>query len=295
MRRKYYIGIDGGATKCKCRIEDQTGHLLGEATGGPSNIRLSVERSWASIHQAITAALAGTGLSLDHPDCEFYAGLALAGCEVKSAREAFLSHPHPFKHLLLKSDAYAACLGANAGEDGAIIIIGTGVAGMQTEKGKLTRVGGWGFPHNDEGGGAWIGLEAIRLTFQWRDGRIEHSPLVSAIYQKFHDSETALVAFANHADSTGFATLAPEVVEHAAHGDHHAVSLMRLAGQHIDSVAQALDRAASRSLPCTLFGGLAPFLLPWIGSHLRGRLKPEKRDAAAGAILMIRQHKVDIN
>lgn len=290
MKRKFYIGIDGGATACKCRIEDHSGNVLGEATGGPSNIRLSIIKTWESIHQAITSALASTDIRLNDPENEFHAGCALAGCELHSAREAFLSHPHPFKTLLLQSDAYAACLGANEGKDGAIIIIGTGVVGMMIENGQLTRAGGWGFPHNDEGGGAWMGLEAVRLTFHWRDGRTEPSPMLSAIYQAFHDNEAELVAFANSADSTAFARLAPIVVEYAAKGDPHAVVLMRTAARHIDSIGDALHKTAKQALPCTLFGGLAPFLSPWLSERLRARLRPQMKDATAGAVLMIRQH-----
>ncbi len=43
------------------------------------------------------------------------------------------------------TDAHAACIGAHNGADGAIIIIGTGVVGYQTQNGEGVQVGGWGF------------------------------------------------------------------------------------------------------------------------------------------------------
>jgi hypothetical protein len=45
---------------------------------------------------------------------------------------------------------------------------------------------------------------------------------------------------------------------------------------------------SDKSLPCSLFGGIAPFLEPWLGEDLRSKLVPRKSDANTGAILMIR-------
>ena len=33
-----YLGIDGGGSKCRARIRDSAGRLLGEANGGHANI-----------------------------------------------------------------------------------------------------------------------------------------------------------------------------------------------------------------------------------------------------------------
>ena len=48
-----------------------------------------------------------------------------------------------------------------------------GTVAFQIEGDKEYKVGGWGFPHGDEGSGAWLGLEAVRLTLHWLDGRGE--------------------------------------------------------------------------------------------------------------------------
>jgi len=164
MAKDIFIGVDGGGTKCKVRIEDAEGNLLGQARGGPAQIRISVDQAWQSILAAINEALKSTGISLVDKNYRFHAGFALAGTEVKEAVDDFLSRPHPFTNISLKSDAYAACLGAHGGKDGAIINIGTGVIGMRISGDEVIQVGGWGFPHGDEGGGAWLGLEAVRLA-----------------------------------------------------------------------------------------------------------------------------------
>jgi len=183
--RDIFIGIDGGGSKSKIRVEDAEGHLLGQVVSGPANIRLSVEGAWHSIHTALDEVLLQQGLSLNDQNIRFHVGLGLAGCEVPEAVRAFLQTPHSFTTLQLDTDAHIACLGAHQGGEGVIIIVGTGVIGYQIESGKSTSASGWGFPHDDEGGGAWLGLEAARVTFQWLDHRAEKSPLVEDIFSFF--------------------------------------------------------------------------------------------------------------
>ena len=45
MTKNIFIGIDGGGTKTKLRMEDENGNLLAQSKGGPANIRLSVTNS----------------------------------------------------------------------------------------------------------------------------------------------------------------------------------------------------------------------------------------------------------
>lgn len=239
-----FIGIDGGGSKSKVRIEDAAGKLLGQAIGGPANIRLSVEGAWGSIHAALKEALRPLHLCLENKNYRFHAGIGLAGCEVPEAVDAFLKYSHPFSTLKLNSDAHIACVGAHQGAEGAIIIVGTGVVGYQIEAGQSTRVSGWGFPHDDEGGGAWLGLEAVRLTLQWLDHRIEKSPLVEDIFAYFNQDIEYFVSWANRAASTDFARLAPIVINHSQQQEAAAAGLMKRAACAIHRVAQALAKKA---------------------------------------------------
>lgn len=289
-----FIGIDGGGTKSKVRVEDSAGRVLGQAIGGPSNIRLSVTTALESIYQAIEIALGHQGISLQDKQYRFHAGMGLAGCEDKEAYENFVNHPHPFSTLKLTSDAHIACVGAHGGKDGAIIIIGTGVIGYQICEGKGSRVSGWGFPHDDLGSGAWLGLEAARYTFQWLDHRIEKTPLLEDIYGFFNRDFESFVRWANRANSTEFARLAPLVINHSQQEEPLAVRLMKKAAHEIDRIMIALEKAhghGKKPLPCCLFGGIAPFLEPWLSEELRAALVARKADANAGAILMVREYE----
>ncbi len=297
LTENIFIGVDGGATKCKVRIENEAGHVLGQGVGGPANIRLSVEKSWESIYHAIEDALQPTHIGLGCKDYHFHLGLGLAGTEVKEVVDEFLAQPFSFSSVCLKSDAYVACLGAHEGKDGAIIVVGTGVIGYEIEQGKSTRIGGWGFPHDDEGGGAWLGLEASRLTFQWLDHRVEKSPLVEDVFSFFNNDVEKFTFWANHANSTEFARLAPLVINHAQQEEIAAVRLIKKAAHAIDRIGMALiklQKDRNKHLPCSLFGGMAPFIEPWLCEELRTCLVPRQADASSGAILMMRKYVEDL-
>ena len=136
ITKDIYIGVDGGATKCKVHIENAHGQALAQAISGPANINVSVNDAWDSIHNAVQAALAKVDLDLKNQHHDFHVGLGLAGIEVSDKCDRFIKRLHPFTNFRLESDAYAACLGAHNNQDGAIIIIGTGVNGLQTQNGK---------------------------------------------------------------------------------------------------------------------------------------------------------------
>lgn len=287
-----FIGIDGGATKCKVRVEDSDGNLLGQAVGGPANIRLSVEIAWQSIYSAVEEVLKTHNISLRDKNYRLHAGVGLAGCEVTEACREFLATPHSFSTLHLMTDAHAACVGAHAGSDGAIIIIGTGVIGYEIQNGEGIQVGGWGFPHDDEGGGAWLGLEAARLTFQAIDHRVEKSPLTTDVFAFFDNDLNHFTSWANRANSSEFARLAPLVINHSQKDEAYAVRLMKKAAQAVNRVGAALEkmhRETEHALPCSLFGGISPFIEPWLGEELRARLVPRQGDANTGAILLVKK------
>ncbi len=290
IAQKIFIGADGGGTKTKVQVEDENGKILGTGKSGPGNIRTSVDLAWNSIYSGLKEALLQAGLKLEDPNYEYHAGLGLAGYEVPEAVKDFLRKPHPFKTISLESDAIIACLGAHAGQDGAIIIVGTGVHGCEVFKGKIIHVGGWGFPHGDEGGGAWLGMEAVRLTLKSIDGRSYATSICEAVLEKFDNNVTALVTWAVQARPGDFGTLAPLVIEHAALGDTHAMMLLDMAASEIDLIAEALDDAIDgNDLSLTLFGGIAPHLKSRLSPEIQARLVERRFDATRGAIFLARQ------
>ena len=174
-----FLGVDGGGTGCRARLADRAGTVLGEGVAGPANIRVSLEEGIRSVLDAAGQCLAQAGASFDDP---IVACLALAGAsEPREAAAAHAACKHRFRRAIVTTDAHAACVGAHGGEDGGIVIVGTGSIGWAVHGGRSTRVGGWGFPVSDEGGGAWLGCEAVRRTLWAHDGRAAWSPLLRAV------------------------------------------------------------------------------------------------------------------
>ena len=71
-----------------------------------------------------------------------------------------------------------------------------------------------------------------------------------------------------------------------------AVRLMKKAAHAVERVAAALlkmQKYKESPLPICLFGGVAPFIEPWLAPELRSKLVPREADANTGAIFMIRE------
>ena len=59
---------------------------------------------------------------------------------------------------------------------GAILIAGTGSAGLIYREGRLRTCSGRGFPISDLGSGAWLGLRAIQQSLLCHDGILPPAP-----------------------------------------------------------------------------------------------------------------------
>lgn len=285
-----FIGVDGGGTKTEAIIQTKTGQIIGYGQAGPGNIKTSPAESFNSMQNAVVNALSAAGIKNQNA-YRLHAGLGMAGTEVPEARSAFLAIPHSFHTMVLGSDALVACLGVHGGRDGSIIIIGTGVIGFQMNNGKTNRISGYGFPHSDEGGGAWMGLELLRATFQAYDGIRAWSPILEQNFSRFNHDITMLTSFANAAVAKPnvLGQFAPLVIEYFKRGDVFAKTLIEQAVQIINQLWESLIHMGNIDLPCCLLGGIASFLKPYLSESLKSHLKPREMDAPHGAILMLKK------
>jgi glucosamine kinase len=289
--RLLFLGVDGGGTRCRARLSDCTGAILGEGIAGPANVRISLEESVRSVCDAARQCLAQAGASFSDP---IAACLALAGAseptEAAAAQSAFEER---FGRVLVTTDAHAACVGAHRGEDGGIVIVGTGSIGWAVHGGRSWRVGGWGFPVSDEGSGAWIGWEAVQRTLRAHDGRAAWTPLLRRVSQEFNSDPHSIVRWMGSARPRDFARLAPLVLDRATEEDAAATEIMQLAAGHIDAIAARLVEHGATRL--ALMGGLAAGIEPWLAHATRARLVPPAGDALDGALRLARGGVRDAN
>ncbi|MGU3575260.1 BadF/BadG/BcrA/BcrD ATPase family protein [Brucellaceae bacterium C25G] len=285
MSTRYYLGVDGGGTGCRARIEDSDGHVLGQGVSGPATTRLGIDEAWNSILRASQSAVEEAGLS--NKTDKIDVGIALAGLGRKGAHEALQAISHPFASVSFVNDGKGACLGAHSGRDGAIVIAGTGSVGLGFVNGQDLRVGGYGFPVSDEGSGAYLGLKAVQHALRAHDGRLEKTALLSEVMQRFNNDAMGVVAWMDQASATEYASLAPMVMRHADQGDAAARRIVQGAAGHVDALVRALfERGAPR---VSLLGGLSTPLLAWLSPDVRRQLKPADGDAVSGAIILAKQ------
>ena len=281
-----YLGVDGGGTRCRARIEDEKGRLLGEATSGPATTRVGVEKAWRSIMDAAEAAAVQAGLARED-FAQMHAGIGLAGLGRRGAEAALKKIVPPFATVVFISDGMAACLGAHGGADGAIVVAGTGSVGVGLIGGHEIRIAGYGFPVSDEGSGADIGLQVVRLALRAADRRGEMSPLLSEVLGMFDHNPYQAVAWSEEARPADYAALAPIVIRHANHGDPVG---RRIVERAADAIGDLLDLFLARGIDrLSLVGGLSEAITPWLTPDLRDRLTRPQADAAAGALLLARR------
>ena len=280
-----YLGIDGGGTRCRARIEDENGKILGEASSGPATTRIGSDKSWRSVMEATEGAAARAGLTREDFS-RMHVGIGLAGLGRRGAEAALKEIAHPFASVIFISDGLAACLGAHSGADGAIVVAGTGSVGIGLSEGREVRVAGYGFPVSDEGSGADIGLQVVRLALRAADGRAELTPLLSEVLGAFDHDPYQAVAWSEDARATDYAALAPIVMRHAGQGDPIG---RRIVERAADAIGDLLDVFLARGLTrISLVGGLADSITPWLTPDLRACLRRPDADAAAGALLVAR-------
>jgi len=283
---QFYIGVDGGGTSCRARIEDAKGRVLGEGVAGPAATRIGAERSMQAVRTASMAAAIDAGL-LPTALANTSAGVGLAGIERKGAREALLSVPHPFRNIVYATDAKVACLGAHSGHDGGVVVLGTGSIGFARVKGRELRIGGYGFPISDEGSGAYLGLQAVRLALRAYDGRAKPSPFLRDVMGRLGPDAVTLVAWAERATATEYASLAPVALSCAEAGDPFAEEIVTHGARHVDALIRSLVEFGA--LRISLLGGLASRLLQWLSPDIQQYLSPPQGDAVAGALILARR------
>lgn len=279
------LGVDGGGSKCRARLSTWSGTPLGEGLSGPANIRLGLGESFASVLDATRQCLSQANLS--RADfARIVACLALAGASEPMELAAARAFPHPFRRALFTTDAHAACVGAHGGDDGGVIVVGTGTVGWAMIAGKQHRVGGWGFPISDEGSGAWLGMETLRRVLWAQDGRIAWTALLTSVFEQFQSDPHAIVRWMGKALPRDFARFAPLVFEQAWHNDPIAAELVRLAAGHVDALAARLVSFGATRLALT--GGLSTQIEPFLARDTRRYLVHPAGDALSGALQLAR-------
>ena len=281
------VGVDGGGTKTRVLVADESGKSLADVSGSASAVKPGeAERSAQVIAETVALALATAELTHVMPKV-LCVGVAGVGRETeRQALWQALAAREIAEEVLVHADAMVALDDAFGDGAGVLLIAGTGsVAFGRGPTGIVARCGGWGPVIGDEGSGAWIGRRALSVVSAASDGREPETALTGAVLTAAQVNDVnELIAWAASATPAMLATLAPAVSSEAEGGDLRANALLSLAVEelmlHIRSLARQLFVDERASLPVALTGGLLRR-----GQPLRKRLEQRLKSAVPGASL----------
>lgn len=286
MRTDYLLGIDGGGTQCRARLTDWQGKVLAEVAGGPANVWSRFDEALATVNGLIVDALRQAGLP-QHCLAQTSVVAGLAGANVASVKTRLASWQPPCQQTMLLTDVEIACMGAHAGEPGAVFIVGTGSQGAAWDGERFSLLGGWGFALSDLGSGAELGRRALRLALLAQEEVVPSSSLTHVIMARFDQSPEAMLLWSQQATPADWGRVVPDVFAAASAGDAQGRLLVQ---QTADDIALMVRRLTARSAGrLSLMGGLALPIQPWLAADVQAMLTLPKGDALDGALRLARQ------
>ncbi len=280
---RFFLGVDGGATRCRARVRDATGAFLAEVEGPAANIYVDFDGAIATVRTQIEAACERAEIATsDLPRLAL--GLGLAGLSSAEDARRVQQRFEGMASVRAANDAATACLGAHGGADGALVIAGTGSAAITRVRGRETVIGGRGFLLGDDGSAARVGADAIRAALRAHEGLGPTSPLTQEIMRRFRDDPLVAIQWAITAKPAGYGAFAPLVFERAEAGDDIALEIVRAAARAVDALIRAAQALGAERV--ALVGGLSLPLRPYLEASSQAALRRPLFDAVDGAILL---------
>ncbi len=163
-KTRFYIGIDSGGTKCAITIASEVLEVISEHTYKGTHYSLSGAMIYSrDIAGFIRDSVKRSGLNLS--DCICIC-TGTAGARENRDREDIKKNLKLLTgtKVVATTDAMTALAGSFDGNDGIILISGTGSVLYGLSENKVYRVGGWGRIIGDEGSGYWIGKKALNAV-----------------------------------------------------------------------------------------------------------------------------------
>lgn len=183
---RYFLGIDGGATKVETIIIDEQQKLVTSALGEPVNYHQGGQKQTKqNLEGVIKKILTTTNLKIE--DIAF-AVLGLAGMDTEEDERTLnrlaqnLLAGSLEKKVKVVSDVEIAFAASVTKDYGEVLISGTGANCFgKGKKGQVARAGNWGYLLGDQASGFALGLGALERIMRALDGRGEKTVLTKLI------------------------------------------------------------------------------------------------------------------
>ncbi|MGH8316484.1 MAG: N-acetylglucosamine kinase [Steroidobacteraceae bacterium] len=281
---KTFLGVDGGGTKTRFLLIDETGRVLASHLEGPAYyLEIGLDELRRMLARGIERTLQQGQVREEDLSCTFL-GLPAYGEDSKllPALDAAPSQALPHGRYHCDNDMVCGWAGALAGADGINIVSGTGSIAYGEFAGRKARAGGWGELFSDEGSSYWLAREGLRLFSRMSDGRSQRGPLYEHVRRHFAlESDLDLCAAIygkDIAQRSQLAQLSRLLAAAAADADRAALGLFQRAAEELADLADAircrLQIPAHTPIPVSSSGGMfqpGNGLREALGSELRRR------------------------
>ena len=268
--RKCFLGVDGGQSSTSALIGDDTGRILGVGHAGPCN-HVSTAESRAKFLEAIGGAVRAAVEAAGLAQMRFaVACLGLSGGPAD--KEALVREIVDAEKYLITNDAVIALAGATAGQPGVIAIAGTGSIGFgRNAKGRIARVGGWGYVFGVEGGAFDLVRQAMRAALRQEEGWGTQTRLREALLDATGASDMNQLLhrfYTPEFPRARIASYAKLVDEAARQGDAIAREILHGSGQALATLVAAVRKQ--------LFHRSEPARVSYIGGVFQSEILRER-------------------
>lgn len=243
----FYLGIDGGGTKTRFTLADETTILARVVCGGSNIVRLGERQAADVLRQGVQQVCASARISPQQIEAACIGTAGSARPEISGKIRDIISGLG-VANFEVVGDSVIALEAAFGRGPGVIAIAGTGsIVYGRDARGTLARAGGWGFAVSDEGSGHWIGRRAVSALLEARDRGIETALTDLAIKCWRLHSMDELVQFANSTPPPNFPQLFPVVLRAADESDSVAKEVLVEAGSKLATLTALVMRRLTTS------------------------------------------------
>lgn len=249
--KDYIIGGDCGGTKSVFDRYRLDGAYLDSLTLGAANILVQTQKSLETIYQGIKQIFEST-----NEQCKGIV-LGIAGLETSGMEKKVMDLLSEFSvPIYLINDAKLSLYAKLQGEDGILLVAGTGSIALAKYKGDFYRAGGWGHLLGDEGSGYWLGKKAYQQVSYELDHEKEFSPFVKEFIE-WTGQETPMATIRSfyQLDKSEAAKAARFVAERE---DEISINILNQAGLSLAELVKTLIQKAeiTEVLPVAFSGSV---------------------------------------
>ncbi|HET7830019.1 MAG TPA: BadF/BadG/BcrA/BcrD ATPase family protein [Candidatus Limnocylindrales bacterium] len=287
-RTELLLAVDGGNSKTDLALLRPDGTLVAAARGGTvSHQQVGPEAAGARLRALVDQAAGAAGV-LGEPVASV-AALCLAGMDLP-ADERTLRRVHGAtgiaRTLVLENDTIAGLRAGSPEGWGVGVVVGEGINAVGiAPDGRRARFAGLGAISGDRGGGAGLGMDALRVAVRAQDGRGPRTTLADLVPAHFglrRPLDVTYALYSGRLDDQRISELARVVVHAARDGDAVALGLLDDLADECAAFATAAIRRlrlGRLAVPVVLSGGVARGAGDLLAKPVAGRVQ----EAAPGA------------